>query len=156
MAFGPTIVAMTDKENDVMAATTAVISDGVALRAMTVDDLPAAHAMSVEMRWPHRALDWEQALRHAEGLVAERDGQVVGTGLRWRWGPQQATIGLVIVSPACQGRRIGHRLMTALLQGLEGCSVLLQATSEGRGLYERLGFVRTGAISGAGWATPWC
>ena len=98
------------------------------------------------MRWPHRALDWELALRHAEGLVAERDGQVVGTGLRWRWGPQQATIGLVIVSPACQGRRIGHRLMTALLQGLEGCSVLLQATSEGRGLYERLGFVRTGEI----------
>ena len=72
-----------------MAATTAVISDGVALRAMTVADLPAAHAMSVEMRWPHRALDWELALRHAEGLVAERDGQVVGTGLRWRWGPQQ-------------------------------------------------------------------
>ena len=117
MAFGPTIVAMTDKENDVMAATTAVISDGVALREMTVDDLPAAHAMSVEMRWPPRALDWERVVRHAEGLVAERDGQVVGTGLRWRWGPQQATIGLVIVAPACQGRRIGHRLMTALLQG---------------------------------------
>ena len=36
--------------------------------------------------------------------------------------------------------------MTALLEGLEGCSVLLQATSEGRGLYERLGFVRTGEI----------
>ena len=69
MAFGPTIVAMTDKENNVMAAATAVISDGVALRAMTVDDLPAAHAMSVEMRWPHRALDWEQALRQGEGLV---------------------------------------------------------------------------------------
>ena len=130
-----------------MAATTAaVISDGVALRAMTAADLPAAHGLSAEMRWPHRPVDWELALRHAEGLVAERDGQVVGTGLRWRWGPQQATIGLIIVSPACQGRRIGHRLMTALLEGLEGCSVLLQATSEGRGLYERLGFVRTGEI----------
>jgi predicted N-acetyltransferase YhbS len=138
---------MKDKENDAMAATTAaVISDGVALRAMTAADLPAAHALSTEMRWPHRPVDWALALRHAEGLVAERDGQIVGTGLRWRWGPQQATIGLIIVSPACQGRRIGHRLMTALLDGLDDCSVLLQATSDGRGLYERLGFVRTGEI----------
>ena len=54
--------------------------------------------------------------------------------------------GLIIVAPACQGRRVGHRLMTALLEGLEDCTVLLHATSEGRGLYERLGFVRTGEI----------
>ena len=31
-------------------------------------------------------------------------------GMRWRWGDQQATIGLIVVTPACQGRRIGHRL----------------------------------------------
>ena len=61
--------------------------------------------------------DWEQALRHGEGLVAERDGKVVGTGLRWRWGPRHATLGLIIVSPACQGRRIGHRLMTRCSKG---------------------------------------
>lgn len=128
------------------AVTTASASDGVALRAMTAADLSAAHALTVEMRWPHRRVDWEQAFAHAEGLVAVRDGQIVGTGLRWRWGPKHATIGLVVVAPACQGRRIGHRLMTALLDGLEGCSVLLHATSEGRGLYERLGFVRTGEI----------
>jgi len=130
-----------------MAATTdARGSDGVALRAMTMADLPAAHALTDELRWPHRSADWDQAFRHAEGLVAERDGQIVGTGLRLRWGPQHAAIGLIVVAPACQGRRVGHRLMTALLEGLEGCSVLLHATSEGRGLYERLGFVRTGEI----------
>ena len=28
-------------------------------------------------------------------------------------------IALIVVAPACQGRRIGHRLMTALLEGLE-------------------------------------
>ena len=59
---------------------------------------------------------------------------------------QQATIGLIVVTPACQGRRIGHRLMSALLEGLEGCSVLLHATTDGRGLYERLGFTRIGEV----------
>jgi predicted N-acetyltransferase YhbS len=120
--------------------------DGVVLRPMTDADLPAAHALTADLRWPHRLADWEQAFRHAEGLVAERDGEVVGTALRWRWGPQHATVGLVVVAPACQGRRIGHRLMVAVLDGLDDATVLLHATSEGRGLYERLGFLRIGEL----------
>lgn len=127
-------------------AASAVADDGVVLRNMTTADLPEAHALSAELRWPHRPVDWEQVFAHSEGLVAERDGKVVATAQRWLWGDHHATIGLVIVSPACQGRRIGHRLLSALLDGLEGRSVLLQATAEGRGLYERLGFVRTGEI----------
>jgi predicted N-acetyltransferase YhbS len=129
-----------------MGAMNVPLSDGVALRAMTAADLQAAHGLTDEIRWPHRPADWEQVFRHGEGLVAERDGRIVGTGLRWRWGPKHATIGLIVVSPACQGRRIGHRLMSALLEGLDGCSVLLHATADGRGLYERLGFVRIGEI----------
>jgi len=129
-----------------MSAVNAPVFDGVTLRAMTPSDLAAAHALTDEIRWPHRQADWEQALRHGEGLVAERDGQVVGTGLRFPWGPRHATIGLVVVSSACQGRRIGHRLMTSLLEGLEQRTVLLHATPEGRGLYERLGFVRVGEV----------
>ncbi|WP_083440719.1 GNAT family N-acetyltransferase [Aquincola tertiaricarbonis] len=113
---------------------------------MTAADLAAAHALSAELRWPHRPADWEQVFPLAEGVVAERDGAVLATALRWPWGPRHATVGLVMVSPACQGRRIGHRLMSALLDGLEGHSVLLHATPEGRGLYERLGFVRIGEV----------
>ena len=124
----------------------AVADDGVALRPMTADDLPEAHALSAEQRWPHRPVDWEQVFAHSEGLVAERDGKVVATAQRWLWGERHATIGLVIVSPACQGRRIGHRLRSALLEGMDDRTVLLQATAEGRGLYERLGFVRVGEI----------
>ena len=129
-----------------MAATAAALSsDGVALRAMTTADLPAAHALTDEAALAAPPIDWDQAFRHAEGLVAgatARSSAPVCAGA----GAQHATIGLIIVAPACQGRRIGHRLMTALLEGLEGCSVLPHATSEGRGLYERLGFVRTGEI----------
>ena len=124
----------------------AVADDGVALRPMTADDLPEAHALSAEQRWPHRPVDWEQVFAHSEGLVAERDGKVVATAQRWLWGERHATIGLVIVSPACQGRRIGRRLMSALLESMDDRTVLLQATAEGRGLYERLGFVRVGEI----------
>lgn len=128
------------------ANTAALAGDGVELRRMTDADLPAVQALTDELRWPHRPADWELAFRHAEGFVAERDGQVVGTGLRFRWGPQAATIGLVIVAPAQQGRRIGHRLMSTLLDGLDGRRVRLNATMEGRGLYERLGFVRVGEL----------
>ena len=53
---------------------------------------------------------------HAEGFVAERGGEIVATAQRWRWGERHATIGAVIVTPACQGRRIGQRLMSALLE----------------------------------------
>ncbi|SFE35474.1 GNAT family N-acetyltransferase [Paracidovorax wautersii] len=120
--------------------------DGVVLRPMTAADLEATHALSAELRWPHRLADWEQMFAHAEGVIAERDGQVIATAQRWRWGRSHATIGLVIVTPACQGRRVGHRLMSALLDGLEDHTVLLHATAEGRGLYERLGFVRTGEL----------
>ena len=126
--------------------TAAPASDGVLLRPMTYQDLPRAHALTEELRWPHRPADWEQAFAHAEGVVAERDGQVVAIALRWRWGERHATIGLVIVTPACQGRRVGLRIMSALLEGLDGRTVLLHATAEGRGLYERLGFVRTGEL----------
>jgi N-acetylglutamate synthase-like GNAT family acetyltransferase len=123
-----------------------LVSDGVALRPMTSSDLGVAQALTTELRWPHRNTDWEMAFRHGEGLVAERDGAVVGTALRFRWGPRHATIGLVVVAPACQGRRVGHRLMSALLDGLEEHTVLLHATADARGLYERLGFVRVGEV----------
>lgn len=124
----------------------AAADDGVVLRPMTADDLPQAHALSAELRWPHRPVDWKQVFVHSEGFVAERDGKVVATAQRWLWGEHHATIGLVIVSPACQGRRIGHRLMSVLLEGMDDRTVLLEATAEGRGLYERLGFVRTGEV----------
>lgn len=124
----------------------AAVADGVELRPMTPADLPQAHALSAEQRWPHRPADWAQAFAHAEGFVAERDGEIVATAQRWRWGERHATIGLVIVTAACQGRRVGHRLMSALLEGLDAHTVLLHATAAGQGLYERLGFVRTGEV----------
>jgi len=113
---------------------------------MHAGDLAAGQAMTAALGWPHRAADWEQAFRLGEGRVAVHRGEVVGTAMRWRWGPRHATLGLIVVSPAWQGRGVGRRLVSALLEGLEACGVLLHATPEGRGLYERLGFVHIGGL----------
>jgi ribosomal protein S18 acetylase RimI-like enzyme len=121
-------------------------TDGIVLRVMQETDLDAALGLSQAVHWPHRLADLQFVFRFGRGLVAERDGEVLGCALSWLWGASHATLGQVIVDPKCQGRRIGYRLVQALLAELEGRSVLLHATAEGRGLYERLGFVRTGEV----------
>lgn len=121
-------------------------TDGIVLRALQEADLDAALGLSQAVHWPHRLADWQFALRFGHGVIAERDGDIVGCALNWPWGPAHATLGLVIVDPKCQGRRVGYRLLQALLAELGERSVLLHATAEGRGLYERLGFVRTGEV----------
>jgi ribosomal protein S18 acetylase RimI-like enzyme len=122
------------------------LPDGVQLRGFTQGDLESAESLTREVQWPHRLEDWRFGLAHGEGVVAVRDTQVVGTGLRWVWGKRHASLGMLIVSQPMQGRRIGQRIMQALMHGLEGRTVLLHATSEGRGLYERMGFQGVGEI----------
>ncbi|RZL95388.1 MAG: N-acetyltransferase [Variovorax sp.] len=121
-------------------------ADDVRLRLFEPGDVPAAHALSSALKWPHRIEDWQFALSLGQGVVAERDGKLLGTALSWQFGSNHATIGLVIVAPELQGQRIGNRMMEALLDRLATRDVLLHATVAGRGLYERLGFVTTGEI----------
>lgn len=122
------------------------VACNVRLRPLQPSDLEAAQALSAELNWPHRLEDWRFALAYGAGVVAERDGRVVGTALRWLWGNDRATLGLVIVSPALKGQGIGRRLMEALLRDIGRRNVLLHATAEGQALYERLGFRRIAEV----------
>ncbi len=116
------------------------------IRIMREGDLPTALTLSQQVKWPHRLEDWQQALSLGAGIVVEEKGQVVGTALGWRWGEHYATLGLVIVNPACQGRGIGKQLLLAVLENMPGYTVRLHATDAGRPLYEKLGFQVTGII----------
>ena len=149
---------MSDRVLTPQAALAAVgrpLPDGVSVRRLTADDLAAAQVLSREFQWPHRLEDWQFGLTHGRGVAAVRDGELVGTALHWQWGKQCATVGLVAVSPRMQGQRVGQHLMHAVMAGLEGRTVLLHATPEGRGLYERMGFAITGEVrQHQGLATP--
>lgn len=129
-----------------LAAVGRALPDGVSLRRLTADDLEAAQALSREFQWPHRLEDWHFGLAHGQGVAALRDGELVGTALHWLWGKQHATVGLVMVSPRMQGQRLGQHLMHAVMTGLEDRTVVLHATREGRGVYERMGFAITGEV----------
>jgi predicted N-acetyltransferase YhbS len=113
---------------------------------MREDDLPAAHALSQAVRWPHRPEDWQFALRLGTGFVAEEDGAVAGTALCWHQGPHHGSLGLIIVAPAHQGKGIGRRLMHLVLDQLGDRCTVLNATVAGQPLYESLGFQAIGTL----------
>lgn len=129
----------------------------VQLRAMAPDDLPAAHELSREQQWPHREKDWDRMLELGRGVVAESEGEIVGTTMWWPYGTDIATIGMVIVSNASQGMGIGRQLMQYTLAELEGRTVLLNATDEGLNLYRGMGFEAIGSVyqhQGAAFSVP--
>ncbi|MFM0325710.1 GNAT family N-acetyltransferase [Caballeronia glebae] len=115
-------------------------------RPFTADDIAAAHALSVEVKWPHRADDWRFVLDVGAGFIAQIGERVVGTALCWMYGGNGGSLGMVIVAPDCQGKGIGRKLMELLLEALGNRITVLHATPAGEPLYAKLGFRRIGAI----------
>jgi GNAT superfamily N-acetyltransferase len=120
--------------------------DPVTLVPFERTHLDGAHRLSQEMSWMHRREDWELALDVGKGFVLEDAGQVIGTAMWWPYGDTHASMGMIIVAKAAQGRRYGARLMDALLAAAEGRIVTLNATQEGLELYKRRGFTPIGVI----------
>lgn len=118
----------------------------IVLRDMTADDIHAVADLCFEQQWPHREEDLEKLLSIGSGLVAEVDGKTCGSIMSWRFGQSFAMIGVIIVAVAQQGRGLGRRLAEAMLQRLDGVTVILNATDEGLPLYTKLGFVPLGQV----------
>jgi predicted N-acetyltransferase YhbS len=121
--------------------------DGVTLRPFEESDLEAGHRLSVAALWPHRLEDWRLLHEFGRGAVAcDASGAMVGTALSWRCGAKAATLGMVLVALALQGKGIGRALMDTLLEDLEGRALMLNATEAGQRLYKALGFETVGTF----------
>ena len=114
--------------------------DALTLRAIRVGDAASCSELARRVGWPHRREDWEFVIGLGRGVVGERNGKLVATGLWWPYGESHATVGMIIVAPEQQGAGIGKRLMQSLLAQAEGRSLMLNATVAGEPLYARLGF----------------
>ena len=111
----------------------------VTVRDMRPEDIEAGRELSREQKWPHRTSDWTFMLERGSGVVAERDGKLVGTTMCWPYGEDFATLGMVIVSPECQGEGIGGKLMAAALDRLGQRVGLIDADIYGHSIPHMLG-----------------
>ncbi len=118
----------------------------IVMRDMVEADIHAVADLCFEQQWPHREQDLEMFLSIGTGLVAEVDGAIGGTIMSWRFGDTVAMLGVIIVAVAQQGRGLGRKLASAMIERLDGVTVILNATDEGRPLYSKLGFTELGTI----------
>lgn len=116
------------------------------LRLMTPDDIPAGMRLKEIAGWNQTRSDWERFLRASpQGcFVAEVAGEVAGTAATISYEGRFAWIGMVLVDPARRGQGIGTKLLQKAIEYLEGSGIpgmKLDATPQGKLLYEKLGFV---------------
>lgn len=127
-----------------------ILRTGLALRDATDEDVPAIAALRESVEWAVH--DW--ALRAVIGqpdarcvVAVAADGSVAGVGSGIRYAPRLGFVGNMVVDDAHRRRGAGTAILEAVADWLtaRGCTRLeLNATDEGRPLYEAHGFATVG------------
>ena len=71
---------------------------------------------------------------------------MIGTAMWWPYGPDDGTIGMVLVQAQVQRRGIGRKLMDAVLSEAGARRLYLNSTEAGTALYRTLKFVPCGGL----------
>ncbi len=114
------------------------------LRLMSPADVDAAAELILGNDWGVRRewLEFATTQPACIPFLAETDDEIVGTGVGTANGPV-GWIGTIFIAPDRRGHGLGRAITQAIIDRLDatGCrSLVLVATSEGRRLYERMGF----------------
>ena len=114
------------------------------IRLLFESDIPAAMQLKQAAGWNQTEEDWRRllALEPNGCFAAMKDGHLVGTTTTTTYGNDLAWIGMVLVDPHERRQGIATRLMNIALDYLNGkvATVKLDATAQGRPVYEKFGF----------------
>lgn len=121
------------------------------VRTMKPGDIPSVMDLSAIANWNQTPDDWRRILQlSANGCrLIEDDGRIVATVSLLPYGTRLAWIGMLITRPEHRLQGFARRLMEDAIASAErdGIHTLkLDATDEGRPLYESLGFVVEGTV----------
>jgi GNAT superfamily N-acetyltransferase len=115
------------------------------LRRLVASDIPAAVGLSEEAGWNQTSEDWRMLIDLApQGCLAiEVDGELAATTTLLCYGRRLAWIGMVLTRISNRERGFARRLLTQALTQADEMrieTVKLDATDQGRPLYEKMGF----------------
>lgn len=115
------------------------------IRALKPDDVESASELSTLAGWNQTVGDWEMlvSLPEAHCFAIEADGQIVSTSTLICYGQDLAWIGMVLTRPDYRGHGFARRLFDHVCHHAEALGILtlkLDATEQGRSLYEGFGF----------------
>jgi GNAT superfamily N-acetyltransferase len=118
---------------------------GAILRRLVASDIPAAVGLSEEAGWNQTSEDWRMLIDLApQGCLAiEVDGELAATTTLLCYGRRLAWIGMVLTRVSNRERGFARRLLTQALTEADQMrieTVKLDATDQGRPLYEKMGF----------------
>jgi GNAT superfamily N-acetyltransferase len=116
------------------------------IRNMTESDLPSALRLKTMAGWNQTVADWKRFMDASPTgcFVAEVDGEVRGTVTTISFEHRFAWVGMVLVDPEYRSKGIGTSLLHKAIGHLDDAkvpTVKLDATPQGKPLYEKLGFV---------------
>src|SRR6266404_8815729 len=116
------------------------------MRHMTRQDIAGGMRLKDLAGWNQTEADWERFLSSSPDgcFVAEIDGRVIGTVTTIVYEDRFAWIGMVLVDPGFRNRGIGRALLQRAIEHLESrnlACIKLDATPQGKPVYEKVGFV---------------
>src|SRR5437762_7941737 len=114
-------------------------------RLLRPDDLAEAVELSSAAGWNQTAEDWTMLLNLAPGgcFGLEADSRLVSTTTLLCYQRQLAWIGMVLTRAEYRGRGFARRLLASALERVDSLgieTIKLDATDQGRPVYESLGF----------------
>jgi len=114
------------------------------IRLLFESDITAAMQLKEAAGWNQTDEDWRRLLTLEPNgcFAAVKDGRLVGTTTTTTYGNDLAWIGMVLVDPQERRQGIARTLMNVAMDYLDGkvASVKLDATAQGKPVYEKLGF----------------
>jgi GNAT superfamily N-acetyltransferase len=111
------------------------------IRRLGPEDQKHCVALSLDRGWSPEEAKWLLLLEEADAFgVDAPDGGLAGAVVLARYGPDLASVGMMLVAGRYGRRGLGRALMTHLLAEAGGATVTLFATDAGKPLYTKLGF----------------
>lgn len=127
----------------------------ITVRPMTVADVPLGMRFKTIAGWNQTAADWQMLLDAGTGFVALANGVPVGAVTVVTYNARFSWIGMLLVDPTYRHRGAGTTLLReAIAIAKPFGPVYLDATPQGKPLYERLGFTSVGEFVRMGRKQP--